>query len=349
MRVRVLDPNNGNAELVAAPVMVRVRKNAEALTPTEVQRFLAALAELHKLATGATGSEYVKYARAHAEPFSFLHGNPGFLPWHRAFLLSLERDLQKIDPRVALPYWKFEAPAPKLFSADFIGRVDVSLPWSDPNRTLVQFSATNPINGWGMPDAAGGMDLMVRDDNADVSAPIVLPGSPLGEPDYRLMWSLMEDNYHNDAHNHVGGWMATGSSPRDPLFFLLHANVDRAWAAWQSQHNRFQVPASNAPPTDPLLAHYAPHGSYPGPGVPRYHAGVYAEDSLWPWNLLGGNQGTADPLDDWPTLVFPLATATGSAAGPPIKPRAKDMIDYWNFDGTGAAHDVAYDDVPYKP
>jgi tyrosinase len=34
----------------------------------------------------------------------------------------------------------------------------------------------------------------------------------------------------------VGGDMATGSSPSDPLFWLHHANLDRLWAKWQSQH-----------------------------------------------------------------------------------------------------------------
>ena len=47
------------------------------------------------------------------------HGAPGFLPWHRAYILDLERELQAIDPSVALPYWRFDRPAPNLFTLDF--------------------------------------------------------------------------------------------------------------------------------------------------------------------------------------------------------------------------------------
>jgi Common central domain of tyrosinase len=68
------------------------------------------------------------------------HGNPGFLSWHRAYLLDLERELQKIDPSVTLPYWRFDQPAPNAFTADFMG-----LP--GPGDTVV-FSETNLLRQW---------------------------------------------------------------------------------------------------------------------------------------------------------------------------------------------------------
>jgi len=48
------------------------------------------------------------------------HGRPGFLSWHRAYLLDLEPELQKINPSVTLPYWRFHDPGPNMFTADFI-------------------------------------------------------------------------------------------------------------------------------------------------------------------------------------------------------------------------------------
>ncbi|MFW8589162.1 tyrosinase family protein [Rhizobium beringeri] len=33
-------------------------------------------------------------------------------------------------------------------------------------------------------------------------------------------------------HNNIGGWMPTWSSPRDPIFFMHHGNIDRIWATW---------------------------------------------------------------------------------------------------------------------
>jgi tyrosinase len=41
---------------------------------------------------------------------------------------------------------------------------------------------------------------------------------------------------HNRVHVWVGGIMARGESPIDPIFFLHHANIDRLWAQWQNSH-----------------------------------------------------------------------------------------------------------------
>jgi tyrosinase len=43
-----------------------------------------------------------------AQSIAQAHGDRGFLPWHRAYLLDLERELQGIDPQVTLPYWRFD-------------------------------------------------------------------------------------------------------------------------------------------------------------------------------------------------------------------------------------------------
>lgn len=41
---------------------------------------------------------------------------------------------------------------------------------------------------------------------------------------------------HNDVHVAVGGDMQTAASPKDPLFWLHHCNVDRLWSKWQKDH-----------------------------------------------------------------------------------------------------------------
>lgn len=38
------------------------------------------------------------------------HSGPAFLPWHRAYLLEVERELQKSYPDIALPYWPSNLP-----------------------------------------------------------------------------------------------------------------------------------------------------------------------------------------------------------------------------------------------
>ena len=50
------------------------------------------------------------------------------------------RELQAIDPRVALPYWKFDEAAPFLFSLDFMGL---------PNAAgRLEFAIGHPLESW---------------------------------------------------------------------------------------------------------------------------------------------------------------------------------------------------------
>ena len=71
--------------------------------------------------------------------------------------------------------------------------------------------------------------------------------SPLGRP----------AEMHNRVHMWVGGSMAPGTSPDDPIFFLHHCNVDRIWALWQFLH-----PGQNYPITVPTSTGVGtrPHG-----------------------------------------------------------------------------------------
>ena len=83
-------------------------------------------------------------------------------------------------------------------------------------------------------------------------------GHPPMEVPPAVSIGALEFSYHNGAHSVISGWLATGSSPRDPLFYLLHANVDRAWALWQDQHKAFDFSATDG-------KSYPLGPRYPGP------------------------------------------------------------------------------------
>ena len=100
--------------------MVRVRKNANKLKARERDRFLLALAKLNS-ATPAP-STYQALRNMHVDAANGEeHSGPHFLPWHRTYLLDLERGLQAIDPSVSMHYWRFDQPAPKVFTKLFMG------------------------------------------------------------------------------------------------------------------------------------------------------------------------------------------------------------------------------------
>ena len=63
---------------------------------------------------------------------------------------------------------------------------------------------------------------------------------------------------HNRVHLWVGGKfgdpkapavgpMALGVAPNDPVFWLVHANVDRLWVEWQQRHGRVYAPEAGGP------------------------------------------------------------------------------------------------------
>ena len=106
----------GTTLLGSVPVMVRVRKNANNLGAAERDRFIDALARLNNQGTG----RFSDFRDMHnLSGLAQAHGAPGFLPWHRAYLLDLERELQAIDPSVSLPYWRFDEAAPNIFKPEF--------------------------------------------------------------------------------------------------------------------------------------------------------------------------------------------------------------------------------------
>ncbi|MGC2222539.1 MAG: tyrosinase family protein [Methylocella sp.] len=68
---------------------------------------------------------------------------------------------------------------------------------------------------------------------------------PRGQNDLNQSWILrrtgaqgtLERTPHNLVHNNIGGWMPSALSPRDPIFFMHHCNIDRIWAVWNSLGN----------------------------------------------------------------------------------------------------------------
>ena len=317
--------DRGNAALYGRwSTMVRLRKNGNTLSKEERDRFLNALAILNESFNG-----YRTYINQHSQAANYNHSirtgpmssraAPSFLPWHRAMLLRVEHDLQSIDPSVAIPYWKYNEPAKKIFHEDFMGRYNAGTNSTD-------MSLTNPLYTW---STGIGPDLRRRPGFNDTSS------SPTAIPDidhfivagtslttFSAFRPRGEGTTHGTAHNETGrfgGFIRDFyNSPTDPLFYMLHANVDRIWAMWQSRGaGRF----------DPdLTISYEPQGVFQL-GTSAQHIGSYIMDQMWPWNEQSGDGGL-DP-EDMPTSTyrrFPIAP--GNLLFVPAHPRVFDMIDY---------------------
>ncbi|UTS90333.1 tyrosinase family protein [Rhizobium anhuiense] len=321
--------------------MVRVRKDAEQLSPKERNNFLSVLAQWKKVPGLARPTRFEDFYTTHEDAFSKgIHSgfgaNPSnFLPWHRAFLLNFERELQAIDQTVALPYWKFDAPAPQLFSAEFLGA-------KVPGTNEVELASTNPIRGWSAPPG----QLLTRAKSASVQAPMnpgvlgALACTSANCPNiFRETTDTFEMNYHNSAHGFILGWLGGGASPKDPLFFLLHANVDRGWAHWQQARDRFDSASEKS---------YTPEGRYPGSVQNKMKEGLFAEDEMWPWGHKQGDWGTPGvPDDDWLPYRFSFPAAPGLPLSGIDFPTPAKMIDYMGVRG-GPELGFCYDDMAYQ-
>lgn len=315
--------------------MVRVRKDAIALTAAERDRFLVALADLNDAGAGpfrAFRDMHVALSASEA------HGAAGFLPWHRAYLLDLERSLQEIDPTVALPYWRFDVAAPALFAPDFLGSP------SDQSGQ-VSFPPGHPLEFWTTDGAVGIARRPRWDVNLPPTSTVTLPGGQLPpvrtEEDTLALggplalysgFRRMEASPHGMAHVRFDGPInSVPTAARDPLFFLLHANVDRLWARWQWLFQR-----SNA--DDPSA--YSVFGtSRPDGGGTVGHQ---LDDTMWPWNQerTPPRPAFVPPRPGFPPS--PSATAPGTGA-----PRVRDMPDFHGLYSRGSLG-FSYDDVPFE-
>lgn len=312
-------------------LMVRIRKNAVKLEPAERDRFLDAMGELNNAGRGP----FQSFRDTHNEDgYNEAHGHPGFLPWHRAYLLDLERELQRIDDSVALPYWRFDEPAPSLFDAQFL-----AMPPPDPaHGDFIEFPHGHALEFW-QTDGTG----IERRPRYDIAGP-----PPTHFPDGRKRVINQDDTLalgadyfsfrgmelppHGFAHTSFSGAIFSPlTAAKDPLFFLLHGNIDRLWAWWQWDHG-FNDPnaASSFSATDPRPR--------PGPGG---NIGHNLNDTMWPWNHEVTPPRPSDPA---PRPAFPDSPIVSR---PGIMPRIRDMIDYQGVHG-GESLGFDYDDVPFE-
>jgi tyrosinase len=300
--------------LATKPLMVRIRKNAQTLGAAERDRFLNALGTLN----GSGLGRFTDFRDMHVQGSSGeAHGNVGFLPWHRAYVLDLERELQRIDPAVTLPYWRFDQPAPALFAAAFMGA-------SGPND-VVQFSPGHPLEQW-TTDGQVGITRGLRFAANSIPPSMISEAATLalgGANNTYASFRSMEGTPHGRAHTGFRGSISSiPTAARDPLFFMLHANTDRLWAKWQWLNGRTN-------PADPE--------AYATPSPNRI--GHALNDTMWPWN--GVTTSPRPPTAPGGAFEGSLVT---SLPGP--SPTVRSMIDAPAV-AASAPLGFAYDDVPF--
>ncbi|MFD5478973.1 tyrosinase family protein [Streptomyces hawaiiensis] len=280
--------------------MAYTRKDVSTLTRTEKRRFVKAMLEVKRR------GEYDEFVRTHIEYYTSdgedglrtAHMAPSFLPWHRQFLLDLEKALRRVDASVSVPYWDWTR-----------DRTTTSTPWTadllgGTGRRSDRQVMTGPFayaeGNWTIKEGITDEEFLTRD-LGRARDPIQLPTKAeleraLKDPVYDASpwdstagkgfrnklegWGSGRGSAswqnHNRVHRWVGGAMVGGASVNDPVFWLHHAFVDLVWSRWQRRHREHR---------------YLP-AQPPGPGSAQYRRVVARHERLPPWNV------TPDQLED---------------------------------------------------
>lgn len=366
-------------------VMVRIRKNANKLSANEIENFLSAFIKLNKKSpinkydegqnTYTPKNILDEIVLMHTyDASSEIHRRTSFHPWHRLFLCHLERELQEENPAVTVPYWRYDKGADFVFTQEFIGETLLSNGVTTEDRFLLapkpKFSSTNPLYTYSTifgPLIRGyrNQNPLTHKPSASISSQkeIVATVTPVSNV-YRVIgdnvssdrfkgWAYKEEgNSHNPAHDTFDGRICdVGRDPVDPLFFMMHGNVDRLWALWQRKYNRL-IPTHID--TYPFQGKFA-SGKNPKEAPWNQTIGNFLQDTLWPWNF---DHNPTRPAREWdlteegldygkvPDIDIPFPNSEITHY-PGQSPTLESTIDYQGRTINEENLGYDYDDIPY--
>ncbi len=230
-------------------VPLRHRPSVTEMTEAELAELRAAFKALQEI-DDERGYQY--QAGIHGLPLPFYcdqaHGQPAFLPWHRAYLYRFELALRATGHDVMLPWWDWitvrSIPAP-------YGAVGEANPlYSVPINAL---ALEQGKRGEGAPGDTeetrlAGKPNTVREPGRPGTR---LPTAPqiervMAYTEFASFTTNLED-YHGNVHMWVGGHM--GDIPfaaYDPIFWAHHTMIDRLWRMWQLRHPQASFPENVA-------------------------------------------------------------------------------------------------------
>lgn len=155
------------------------------------------------------------------------HNNNLIWPWHRAYLYYFERRLQQAvpgaSPPITLPFWGYD----RFGNGSGTDTVEY--------RRLPAECRPESVGGQNNPlwikrriDVnAGAYSLPFR--------PVQTTSIVTGNSRFASFTANLESQPHNNVHNFLGFPMGDRFlSPRDPVFWLHHSNLDKAWEAWRA-------------------------------------------------------------------------------------------------------------------
>ena len=165
-----------------------------------------------------------------------VHGGPGFVPWHRVIVDRLEQLIREVDPALSLHYWDWTTDPRSSAGGRTPLFTDVFMdnPSGEVSHLLQSFTSTEDA------EIHNGHSKIWRDvagaaANGDGTPAIASDASILANTDFASFAAALKSAHDLTAHSYIGGTLTNAHySFHDPFVFLLHSNLDRIWAQWQT-------------------------------------------------------------------------------------------------------------------
>ncbi|XP_063970830.1 kielin/chordin-like protein [Lytechinus pictus] len=214
------------------------RKEVRDMTRLEMDLFQSAIRQLQSSGPESRWSHMRDLYMKHVME---AHSQASFLVWHRNFLREVERMLQDIDCRVALPYYDFTTD---------VGNLSHSIVWQ-PNF----FGGDGVGPGSCVPDhpfRSGGQwdPCLARQFQSTAQLPSKIDvAQAMSSTDFATFESCLQAIIGH-VYSYIGGHIASSAAPYDPIFLALQSYVDMLFWRWQQMNgnaNSYPVQAREVP------------------------------------------------------------------------------------------------------
>jgi len=217
-----------------------IRRNIAQVSPAERDRFINAILKLDTVKVYPDGVSYWDkqediHKNAHFAGVD-VHAGIGFIPWHRAIVNHFEELLREVDPALSLHYWDWTTD-PRVAppgGASLFTDIFMDNPSGTVSHLLKDFESSEDA------ELGNGHTKIWREVGADEANPDGTPNidsdnTIVNHPDFNSFAASLKNAHDFVAHSYIGGTLTNAHySFHDPFVFLLHSNLDRLWAKWQT-------------------------------------------------------------------------------------------------------------------
>ncbi|KAI9148488.1 Tyrosinase ustQ [Paramyrothecium foliicola] len=252
-------------------VSPRLRKSWNAASAAEKKAYINAAVCLTKKPSKLTGvpgaTRHEDFTWVHNKFANQIHGTANFLPWHRYIIHVYEQALVKECGYTGTAlYWDFVADSASPILATIWdpitgfggnGTSTDGTPLSFCVREgpfahmKLQFLGNETIPHCLNRDFIEGYPY---EDEQELLGGVYSPkfvNPIMALPDFLNFHARLEGGPHSGVHIGISGDMGPVTSPNDPIFYLVHAQVDRLWWIWQQESpSRLSDYAGNVWPED---------------------------------------------------------------------------------------------------